>query len=165
VAAGQGVQLVDRRPGQTRDDDPARAGRQRDDVRDGDDRHAGRFGGGDAGRAVLDRQALGGRHAEPGGRRQVGLRVRLAVPHLVTGDDGAECARRQMASHGRREPGVGHRHEGTGDAGVRQLAEQLGHPGSPRYVLVHRGDHPVEQQLDDLRRRQVDVAVQADVLR
>ena len=55
----------------------------RHDVRDRDRRHPGGGRGAHAGRGVLDGDAVGGVGPDEAGRREVGLRVRLAVADLV----------------------------------------------------------------------------------
>ena len=71
-------------------------------LRHGDDDAAGRLGGGDAGRRVLDGDARQRIDAELLGGPSVGLGVRLAVHHHVAGDHGLERAAAGAAGRPRR---------------------------------------------------------------
>ena len=77
-----------------------------DEVGHGDHDAPGRGGRGDARRRVLDGHALLGVDAEGGRRLLVGLGMRFAVDHRVTGHDGVEADRRQLAQHGVDEAGA-----------------------------------------------------------
>jgi hypothetical protein len=90
--------------------------------------------------------------------------VRLAVPHLVPGDDDLERPRGQLLEDGVRQQRPRHRHQGARDAVSGQLVEQLAGAGTPRDPAPDGGHHALEQPVDDLLGRQVDAAVRADVL-
>ena len=93
------------------DDDPAGRRIDRHEVGDGDHHAAGGAGRRDAGRRVLDRDALRRVDAEPLGGQEVRLGVRLAVRDLVAGDDGVEPDRRQRVDDGVDQPAPRHRDE------------------------------------------------------
>ena len=118
-------------------DDPPGAGAMVDDVGHGDDDATGGRRRLDAGRRVLDGDALHGVDAQRGGGQEVRLGVRLAVLDVVAGDDGLERDRLQRLDDGVDEPAPRHRDERARDALGVELGQQP--PGARAATARARG--------------------------
>ena len=88
---------------------------------------AGGLARGDAGRRVLDDEAVGRRHTEALGRQQVRVRRRLAERHLIGSD---QHRRRDQAGHRQPRSGDGQRPAGHDGQPVRRHVSRSAAPGS-----------------------------------
>ena len=112
---------------------------------------------------VLQRDAILGRHRQGTRRGEVRLGMRLAAAHLVADDRRRERSARKLADDRVGEPPPRHRHQRARDLLGAELGQQITCPGPPWNLAADAGDHAVEQLVDDLVDRQVDVSVLADV--
>ncbi len=108
-------------------------------------------GRGNAGRGVLDRDAVPRIDSEQLRGPEVRGGVRLGVFDLVARDHDAERVEVDGVAHDHGEPADRHRDEGRGHARRTKLEQQLSCPWAPRQpTLDDLGEHHAGQAVDDL---------------
>ena len=114
-------------------------------------------------RGILDRHTLVRRHSQRFRGRQVRRRIRLSLPHLVTGHHCGERAGGRSSDHRVSETSPRHRHERAGNSGRPARDEQLRRSVAPREMPADSLDDAVEQPLHDLFGVEVDPATRAQL--